>query len=221
MCLLTISMTATTMRIDFLKPSEHKKGRFLLTLEDGTLLRVTEDEMLRFGLRQGQELDDETLEAIQKSANASGTKARAANMIASRPLSKKELQKRLVQKGSNADDAHAAVEWLEELGAVNDEAYAATLVSHYAARGYGAARVREELHRRGVPRELWDAALEQMPESSDKLDALIQKKTRGDLADPKERKRVCDALLRRGFSWSEVRAAMGRYIDTESEIPEE
>ena len=74
-----------------------------------------------------------------------------------------------------------------------------------------------ELHRRGVPRELWDAALEQMPENSDKLDALIQKKTRGDLADPKERKRVCDALLRRGFSWSEVRAAMGRYTD----FPEE
>lgn len=217
MCLPTILMTAMTMRIDSLKPSERKKGRFLLTLEDGTLLRVTEDEILRFGLRQGLELNDGTLEAIRKSANTSGTKARAANMIASRPLSKKELQKRLVHRGSDVDDARSAVEWLEELGAVDDEAYAATLVSHYAARGYGSARVREELHRRGVPRELWDAALEQMPESSDTLDALIQKKTRGDLADPKERKRVCDALLRRGFSWSEVRAAMGRY----TEIPEE
>ena len=205
------------MRIDILKPSEHKKGRFLLTLDDGTLIRVTEDEILRFGLRQGQEIDDETLEAIKKSANTSGTKARAANMIASRPLSKKELHKRLIRKGSDADDASAAVEWLENLGAVDDEAYAATLVRHYAARGYGAARVREELHRRGVPRELWDAALEQMPESSEKLDILIQKKMRGDLADPKERKRVCDALLRRGFSWSEVRAAMGRY----TELPEE
>ena len=217
MCLPTILTTATTMRIDSLKPSEHKKGRFLLTLDDGTLLRVTEDEMIRFGLRQGQELDDETLEAIKKSANTSGTKARAANMIASRPLSKKELHKRLVQKGSDAEDAATAVEWLEELGAVDDEAYAATLVRHYAARGYGRARVREELHRRGVPRELWDEALSQMPESSDTLDELIQKKKRGDLADPKERKRVCDALLRRGFSWSEVRAALGRY----TELPEE
>lgn len=217
MSLLMISTTAMTMRIDSLKPSEHKKGRFLLTLDDGTLLRVTEDEILRFGLRQGQEIDDEILEEIKKSANTSGTKARAANMIASRPLSKKELHQRLVQKGSDADDAQAAVEWLEDLGAVDDEAYAATLVRHYAARGYGAARVREELHRRGVPRELWDAALAQMPESDEKLDELIQKKIRGDLADPKERKRVCDALLRRGFSWSEVRAAMGRY----TEFPEE
>lgn len=188
-----------------------------MTLEDGTLLRITEDEVLRFRLRAGDELDDETRAEIERSAKRSGTKVKAANMIASRPLSKKELQKRLVQKGSEAEDAEAAVEWLEELGAVDDTAYAATLVRHYCSRGYGAARVREELHRRGVPRELWDDALSQMSDSSDTLDALIQKKARGDLADPKERKRVCDALLRRGFSWSEVRAALGRY----TEIPEE
>lgn len=205
------------MRIESLKPSEHKKGRFLLTLEDGTLLRITEDEVLRFRLRAGDELDDETRTEIERSAKRSGTKVKAANMIASRPLSKGELKKRLVQKGSEAEDAEAAVEWLEELGAVDDATYAATLVRHYCSRGYGSARVREELHRRGVPRELWDDALSQMPDSSDTLDALIQKKTRGDLADPKERKRVSDALLRRGFSWSEVRAALGRY----TEIPEE
>ena len=173
--------------------------------------------MLKFKLRQGQELDSETLEALQKSANASNTRARAASMVGSRPLSKKELTKRLVQKGSGAEDAEAAVEWLEELGAVNDEAYAETLVRHYSARGYGRARIREELHRRGVPREHWESALSSLPDSSETLDALIQKKCKGDLADPKERKRVCDALLRRGFSWSEVRAALGRY----TELPEE
>ena len=213
---LTI-LTTKTMRLESLKPSQHKKGRFLLTLEDGTLLRVTEDEILKFKLRQGQKLDSETLEALQKSANASNTKARAANMIGSRPLSKKELTKRLVEKGSGVEDAEAAVEWLEELGAVNDEAYAETLVRHYSSRGYGKARIREELHRRGVPREYWDTALSGLSDSSETLDALIQKKCKGDLADPKERKRVCDALLRRGFSWSEVRAALGRY----TELPEE
>lgn len=216
-----LTILTMTMRLDSIKPSQHKKGRFLLTLEDGTVLRVTEDEVLRFRLREGQELDGETIEALQKSANASNTKVKAANMISARPLSKRELTKRLVQKGSDAGDAEAAVEWLEDLGAVNDEAYAETLVRHYAARGYGKARIREELHRRGVPREVWDSALTQLPDSSETLDALIQKKCKGNLTDPKERKRVCDALLRRGFSWSEVRAAMGRYLDTESELPEE
>ena len=201
------------MRLDSLKPSQRKKGRFLLTLEDGTILRVTEEELLRFGLREGMDLDCELVAEIQKSAKSSDTKVRAANMISARPLSKQELQKRLVQKGSGEEDAAAAVEWLEDLGAVNDEAYAATLVRHYSARGYGVLRIREELRRRGVPRELWDNALEERPESSETLDALIQKKCKGDLSDPKERKRVADSLMRRGFSWNEVRAALGRYTE--------
>lgn len=212
-----------TMRLESLKPSQRKKGRFLLTLEDGIFLRVTEEEILRFRLREGQELDEDTLAALKKSADASRTKVTAANMIAARPLSKKELQKRLVQKGSDAEHAEAAVEWLQDLGAVNDAAYASSLVRHYSSRGYGKMRIREELHRRGVPKELWEEALEELPDSGETLDALIQKKSRGDLSDPKERKRLCDALLRRGFSWSEVRAALGRYIDTDSvsELPEE
>ena len=201
------------MRLDSLKPSQRKKGRFLLTLEDGTILRVTEEELLRFGLREGMDLDSDLLSEIQKSAKSSDTKVRAANMISARPLSKQELQKRLVQKGSGEEDSAAAVEWLEDLGAVNDEAYAATLVRHYSARGYGVLRIREELRRRGVPRELWDNALEERPESSETLDALIQKKCKGGLSDPKERKRVADSLMRRGFSWNEVRAALGRYTE--------
>ena len=70
-----------------------------------------------------------------------------------------------------------------------------------------------ELRRRGVDRELWDGALEELPEAEDTLDALIRKKCRGDLTDPREKKRLSDALLRRGFSWSDVRAAMARYTE--------
>ena len=203
----------TAMRLESLKASQRKRGIFLLTMEDGGLLRVTEEEVLRFGLRSGQILDEETLDALQYSAKTSRTRTQAANIVASRPLSKRELTKRLLQKGSDVEDAQAAADWLEELGAVNDEEYAATVARHYAARGYGAARVREELRRRGVERELWDDALEELQESGDTLDALIRKKCRGSLEDPKEQRRICGALMRRGFSWSEIKTAMGRYTE--------
>ena len=45
------------MRVEEVKRSERKKGRFLVRLEDGDILRVTEEELLRFGLRAGLELD--------------------------------------------------------------------------------------------------------------------------------------------------------------------
>ena len=189
----------------------------MVRLEDGGILRVTEDELLRFGLREGLELGEEELEALRASAKASQTKAAAARMIGSRALSKQELTRRLMKKGSDAGDAQAAADWLEEIGAVDDENYAAALVRHYGGKGYGPARVRDELRRRGVGRELWDSALEEMPEAAEILDHLLQK--RGDLSDPKERRRASDALLRRGFSWEQVRAALGRYAEMEEDEP--
>lgn len=158
-------------------------------------------------------MDGETLEALQASVRTSSAKAAAANIIGSRALSKKELTRRLVKKGNEEADAQAAADWLEDIGAVDDAAYAAALARHYGQKGYGPARVREELRRRGVSRELWDSALEELPDPAEILDRLIQKKCRGELSDPREKKRISDALLRRGFSWSEVRSAMGRYAE--------
>ena len=56
-----------------------------------------------------------------------------------------------------------------------------------------------------------------MPEAAEILDRLLRK--RGDLSDPKERRRASDALLRRGFSWEQVRAALGRYAEMEEDEP--
>lgn len=100
---------------------------------------------------------------------------------------------------------------------MDDGAYAASLVRHYGGRGYGPARVREELRRRGVDQALWEEAMEEMPDPAEILDKLIQKRCRGDLSDPRERRRTSDALLRRGFAWRDVKAAMGRYAEMEED----
>ena len=106
-------------------------------LEGGDLLRITESELLRFGLYVGLDISPETVVQLQKSSARSETRVRAANMISARPLSKKELTRRLVQKGSEADDAGAAAAYLENIGALDDAAYAAMLVRHYSAQGCG------------------------------------------------------------------------------------
>lgn len=50
-------------------------------------------------------------------------------------------------------------------------------------KGYGVSRVREELRRRKLDRELWDAALEEMPEPDDAVDTLLRSKMRGKGSD--------------------------------------
>ena len=205
------------MRITEVKPSERKKGRFLVKLENGDLLRVTEEEVLRFRLRPGLALDEGELAALGASARTSAAKAQAAGMIGARALSKRELRRRLVRRGTAESDAQAAADWLEDIGAVDDRQYAAMVARHYGAMGYGPAKVRDELYRRGVDKALWDVALEELPPAGEVLDSLIRKKARGDLSDPREVKRVSDALLRRGFSWPQVRDALRHYIEIEDD----
>ena len=54
-------------------------------LEGGDLLRVTESELLRFGLSIGLDIDDRTVVELQQSGARSETRVRAANMISAMP----------------------------------------------------------------------------------------------------------------------------------------
>ena len=70
--------------------------------------------------------------------------------------------------------------------------------------------LREELRRRKLPRELWDAALDELPEQSDTVERLLMQKLRGRAPEGAELRRACAALIRRGFSWEEVSSAAKR-----------
>ena len=197
-----------TMKIERVVRSEHKAERILVFLTGGELLRVSENDALRFGLKAGLELDAETLDALRGAGRRSGIRAKAAEIIGRRPLSRSELLRRLREKGASEEEAEDAADWLAAYGVLDDADYAARLAEHYRNRGYGAARIRAELRKRGVPQELWDAA-EQETES-DTLAAFLQSKCRTGLpTDEKERRRLVQSLRRRGFSWEEIRTALG------------
>ena len=198
------------MRIDRIEASKHKRGRVLVFLEDGACLKITEQELLDFGLRAGDELDKPTLDRLKEAAGVSNVKATAADLIGKRAMSRRDLERKLREKGASEAEARYAAEWLEAIGAINDADYAALLVRHCADLGYGPARVREKLYEKGVPRELWEDALDQMPDNGEQIDRFLQSKLRGRTPDEREKKRLTDALLRRGYSWGDVKAAWNR-----------
>lgn len=185
--------------------------RLLLVFENGSELSVPVGIVQEFDLYAGRELSTEELKLLKKRTRAAGAKEQAARMVAARPLSEKLLVKKLIEKGQDPEDAEDAAAWLEELGAINDGEYAAMLVRHLSAKGYGPARIKNELYQKGVDRELWSDALEQMPDMEDVLDSFIKSRLKGGLGDRKQIKKVTDALYRRGFGWDDIRSALNRY----------
>ena len=198
-------------RIERVEPSKHVKGRYLVFLDTGTLLKVGEQELLDFVLRPGQTLEGEELNRLISSSQDTAAKARAAKIIGARPLSKNELVNRLVSKGEGAASAQRAADWLEDLGAVNDGEYAKTVVRHYDRMGYGPQKLRDELYRRKVPREYWEEALTEARPQEEAVEAFLASKFRYREVTEQELQRQANALRRRGFGWEAIRTGLSRY----------
>lgn len=200
------------MKIESLTPSQKVQGRWIAVFADGSKLKLTDREMVDFALYAGLDVPEAAMEQLKDAAGESAARRRAANILSARPLSRKELEKRLTEKGETPSHAAAAADYMEHLGYLNDEAYAKTLAEHYAAKGYGPRKVRDELYRRGVPREFWDGALEGSEDPGDALDALVEARLRRvERPDRADFKKVSDALARRGYAWSDISAAIRRY----------
>ena len=199
------------MVIRELKPSEKVRGRWLAVLEDGGILRVSEHEVINFGLYTGKELGEEEAERLVESLRRSQLKEKTIALLARKPMSRRELERKLEEWEAGEAESAEICSRMEELGFLNDREYAARVVRHYSAKGYGARRLRDELYHRGVPREFWDEALEQAAESADTIDAFIQKKLAGREPDRKELKKISDALARRGYSWSDINDGLRRF----------
>lgn len=189
--------------------------RFTLVFDDGTELKTTLGIITERFIHSGMDFDEDAYNELVSACTLALAKARALRIINARPMSREELRKRLVEKGETPENAEECAEWLCQMGLINDAEYAGSVVRHYAAKGYGAARIKQELRRHGLSRELWDEAMSQMPEQDEYLARFLRSR----LTDPGDRaqvKKVSDALFRRGYSWDQIKHALNEF-DTQGD----
>ena len=141
----------------------------------------------------------------------------ALEILGRRNMSAREMQKRLAQKGLSAPVAEETVEWLTQSGLIDDREYAAQVVRHYSGKGYGPHRIKDELYKRGVERELWDEALEQLEGMEAVALEFLIKKLRGS-DDKDDLRRAVQAMYRRGFDRDEVDTAVRRYKEGDYDL---
>ncbi len=231
------------MKIEKLEPSTHKQGRWLVWLDDASLVRVGEGDVVSLGLYAGKELTDGEAEALAAAGEHSRLMERAVNLLAQRPLSRKELLDKLctpprqrrekypydklddgpgpalleAQREALRERAEGVADRLTDLGLLNDGEYARMVARHYAAKGYGPRKLRDELYRRGVPREFWEDALEEREPDGDQVLKLARQKLRGAEPTRENLKKVSDYLARRGYGWDEISGALDRLREEEWE----
>lgn len=203
------------MRVEAIEQTRSPQGKLRVRFDNGESLLILPAAIAELGLYVGMELPDAAMDSIKETCGAASAKERAVRIVSAASVTKTELQRRLVQKGETEEHAEQAVAWLSELHLLDDRQTAAQIVRSGAARGYGAARIRQMLYEKRVPKELWDEALELLPPQDDAIDLFLQRRFRGKTPDRAEIKRATDALLRRGHSWEDIRRALSRYASEE------
>ena len=133
----------------------------------------------------------------------------AAKQLSYRALSAKMLRDKLLAKGHDEEAADYALAWLTERSLLNDMLF---------AESYGAARIRQDLTRRGIDRDTAEAAMQTFSPDEAQMLALLEKRLRGDVSDRKEVEKAVAALQRRGFAWNDIKRALETYG---SSLPEE
>ena len=195
------------MRIDLLKTSPDRAGRYAVHFSDGSVIRLYRQTVEDFSLYSGRELSEDEMEALKEAAGQMSAKMRAVRIVAASSVTKGDLQQRLIQKGEDPQQAKEAVAWMSDLNLLDDSHVAEQVVRRCISRGYGLARAKQALYEKKVPKQYWDAALADYPDMMEEIIDFLRSRL-GEEYDKREIKRAIDALMRRGHSYSVVRKAL-------------
>ena len=196
-----------------------RRGLVQLFLDGEAAVKLDAQVFLQSGLKPGDQVSDQELFELIQASDARRAQEKALYLLEYRNYSKRELTEKIARTAASREAAQAAAGRMEELGLIDDrrfgEDYARELFSR---KGYGARRAAQELRRKGLDQELVQELVEKYggPEQSgENIRRVLEKKYPGWREDEKVRRRAFAALQRLGYSYQEVREAMGQGEDWE------
>lgn len=189
--------------------------KFKVTLSDGRTIYLDSETAYKYRLGTVDEYSDELFEEILCDSEYNLAKNRAFNILEYRAHSKKELFDKLCEK-TDEDTAWAVVEKMCELGLVNDKALLRDKLENLLnVKKYGIKRVINDLVLKGLDREEIEETIEEMEYDEYSAVCEIIEHRYSDVlpeSDIKERQKILAALMRRGFSYDDIKSAMAEYL---------
>lgn len=214
------------MKILEIKPA---KGRlYEIVLEGEQTLWLHADLVQSEYLHTGDDLDDARIAALKYRAAEHRAYEHGLYLLEKRGYSYREMYDKLNAAPNAQEDAVlAALEKLTRYGFLNDACYAEQLARQYIEiKKFGRRRAEFEMRRRGLSQEDIDDALSAYDDAeaiSARLLELLQKKYARYLTDPDDRKsteKVTAALVRRGYTFQQIRYAIEDYYAWQEEQEE-
>lgn len=210
------------------KPGKGEKIH--LSLDGEYIATVNADYWFTCGIKSGSEVTPEQLEELLTESARRKMMNKALDLLSMRDYSRRELSDKLVTKawekkeqkdmdlGSLKQQASDICDRLEELGLLNEERFARSYVDELIRRKHlSKSGLKTALIQKGVQRDIIETVLEEVDvDPVEQIRELLATKFKNrDFSDEKQKTRTVNALLRRGYRYNEIHAAMGEWMEDE------
>ena len=185
-------------------------GKYCVKLEQGISLQLYKKELRGFSIEEGRELEEEEYRYLLYEVVGKRAKKRAIYLLEKMDRTEAQLREKLQQNGYPPEVVELAVEYVKDYHYIDDFRYACTYI-RYRCGKKSSRGLTQELLQKGVAKELIQQALAQEYEADERdlIDEWMQKKHFDPKqADVKEKRKMYQFLLRKGFQSSDILAKM-------------
>ena len=197
-----------------------KQGRYALFVDGTFLFSVHPDTYTLSNLAPDLEIDVHRLEELRQEDALYSCKDKAMSLLGYASHSRGMLVEKLCRI-YDPQVAEAAADRMEELGLLNDLDYGTRFARDLIhLRGWSLRRVEQELLRKKLDPETVGRVMEELREQDGEGDLprvlkLLRGRYRDKLRDPRGVNNTIAALMRQGFTLSDVKTALGILLQEE------
>ena len=193
-----------------IKRSKKKSDRFIIYLNNKSVLRVSEDAFILNPLKVGDLLSESDIKELVDKMNLHEAKDAAYRLLSYRMRSVSELRNRLAQKGYNDLEIENVVNHLIELNYLNDEDFGKAFVREKVKnKKIGPIALRSEVAQHNLTNDLLNKLIDHIYNEYPINDLIAfhlnKRKISKNIALSKnDHNRLNNFLKRKGFYWDSI-----------------
>ena len=187
------------------------KTKYRVYIDDVFAFVLYKGELFQYKVRKDEEISEENIAKIKHEVLVKRAKLRAMHLLNAMPRTEQQLREKLKQNEYPEDIIDQAVFYVKSFGYINDEAYVRNFI--ISKRNSKSRReIVMLLGQKGLRGEEVDNIVEEMYAEESELSTLkeIMRKKRWNPSEmeEKERQKMFAYLMRKGFSYDEIRRAL-------------
>lgn len=193
------------MQIEQIVPLDKKRSR--VCLDNGMVFALYKGEIRALALQEGQEVSAALYQEIYSGILLKRAKRRMLYLLGQMDRTEAQIRQKLQQGGYPEGIIEEAIAYAMDAHYLDDARYARNYVRSQQEKK-SREQMRMSLYRKGIRRELAEQALESEYILEDEQELIlkwVQKKNYpGEMASLKEKRRICQFLMRKGFHMDDI-----------------